>query len=305
MARYIEFEEQPARQPFGTNILPFYIGLHRNIRGIRPHHHAFAEFTFVTQGCGTKIVNGQAHQMLPGTACLYLPHHIHQSRHDDQLPATVYCCMFELGLITHTLGASTLERLFQIGTRLPSYHHFSGEQADYLNQLLFRLHAEYLAPADTFGRDDLIRHLLTEALVLFLRYVTNDNEGEPAQSTLSDQQIFQQIQHYLHVHHTDRLSLEIVANEMHVSPTYISRLFKKHTGHSFLHYVHLLRIQSATHLLITTHMSIAEISTYTGFESFRTFARVFRKLNGMTPSEYRDQITTSSLLAKQSDIIVK
>jgi transcriptional regulator GlxA family with amidase domain len=71
---------------------------------------------------------------------------------------------------------------------------------------------------------------------------------------------------------------------------YISRLFKDHVGQSFLTYLHGLRIKSAASLLISTEMPIADISTEVGFESYRTFLRVFREIRGQTPSDYRDTL---------------
>src|SRR5690606_32673826 len=101
---------------------------------------------------------------------------------------------------------------------------------------------------------------------------------------------FWKVLQYLHVHYQEDLSLESISRQFRVSPPYISRLFKEHVGQSFLTYLHELRIKSAASLLISTDMSISDIATEVGFESYRTFLRVFRDIRGQTPSEFREMI---------------
>lgn len=71
------------------------------------------------------------------------------------------------------------------------------------------------------------------------------------------------------------------------TPTYFSFIFKKVVGHAPLSYFNLLKIQSACKMLDTTGMKISQISARLGFEDSLYFTRLFSKIMGMSPKEYR------------------
>ncbi|HEY0826496.1 MAG TPA: helix-turn-helix transcriptional regulator, partial [Bacilli bacterium] len=92
---------------------------------------------------------------------------------------------------------------------------------------------------------------------------------------------------YVNTHYIDDLSLETLSQQFYASVSAISLAFKEVVGTTFLHYLHNLRIRRATGLLLNTNMSILDVALETGFQSFRTFSRVFVKTKGITPREYR------------------
>lgn len=285
-----ELQEYPRGIPFRNNELPLYIGVHRVAGNIAPHYHPLAELTLVLEGSGRKTVNGKTHRMKPGAVCLYLPHHVHGSEHEAGEPTQVYCCMFDIRLLSEAqLDAVDLRRLFQVGGALPSHTYLEGAAYVRMKDAFSRLHDEYGQPPGTPGRNGMLRSMLTEAALLFLRALAQSHlPAGPASDPASEaEQPFWAALQYVHVHYTEPLSLDAVARELHVSAAYVSRLFRKHTGQSLLRYVHQLRIESAAHLLAATDMPVSDITFASGFESFRTFARVFRELKGQTPSEYR------------------
>ncbi|MDE5909526.1 MAG: helix-turn-helix domain-containing protein [Lachnospiraceae bacterium] len=83
------------------------------------------------------------------------------------------------------------------------------------------------------------------------------------------------------------LSLEAVAEEMKLSPNYLSRLFHKTTGQTFSDYLLNQRIIAAQTLLSETDYRIKEISSSVGYSDQRYFSRIFFNKIGITPSEYR------------------
>ncbi len=94
-------------------------------------------------------------------------------------------------------------------------------------------------------------------------------------------------QSYIEEHFADRLSLEIVAGEVQLSPAYLSALFKKELGTNFSDYVTEFRIEKAKVMLKRTGMNVNEIAYKTGFADARYFSRVFKEKVGIKPSEYR------------------
>lgn len=96
---------------------------------------------------------------------------------------------------------------------------------------------------------------------------------------------------YIGSHYTQTLRLDQVAEIVGLSAPYFSTKFRQCTGKSFVDYVTELRIAKAKALLHSTNRKIHEISNAVGFQDSRHFSRVFKKLCGMLPTEYRESCT--------------
>ncbi len=99
---------------------------------------------------------------------------------------------------------------------------------------------------------------------------------------------------YIRQHLYGELSLEQVADEVGLSPQYLSKRFREEYGKTFTEYVTTERIHRAKYLLGTTTRSIKSICSGSGYPDANYFSRVFKKETGLTPQQYRDQIAASS-----------
>ena len=95
------------------------------------------------------------------------------------------------------------------------------------------------------------------------------------------------ITRYLQEHLNQEMSLAVLAEEFHLNPQYISQLFKNEIGVNFLTYLTNIRMENAKKLLLTTSLSIAQVSEQSGYADYRVFTKVFKKSEGITPSQYR------------------
>ena len=86
------------------------------------------------------------------------------------------------------------------------------------------------------------------------------------------------------------LTLEEVSREVHVSPYYFSKLFKEQTGDNFINYLTLRRVGTAKLLLADGKLNIKAICTEIGYNDPNYFSRLFKRFEGVTPTEYREQI---------------
>ena len=87
--------------------------------------------------------------------------------------------------------------------------------------------------------------------------------------------------------YNEDIYLEKLAAEYHVSASYLSRVFKDHYGITFQQHLANTRIRHAKELLMATDQTINVISESVGFNSRNTFIRMFKKLEGVSPTEYR------------------
>ena len=95
------------------------------------------------------------------------------------------------------------------------------------------------------------------------------------------------ITRYLQEHLTEDLSLSVLAEEFHINSQYISQLFKNEIGVNFLTYLTNIRMEKAKKLLLSTSLSVAEVAEKSGYGDYRVFTKVFKKNEGITPSQYR------------------
>ena len=86
------------------------------------------------------------------------------------------------------------------------------------------------------------------------------------------------------------LSLNTQAKLLDVNPSYLSTVFKKETGHTLTEYVTAKRIEHAVFLLNTTKMQIQTIAQYCGIPDICYFTKIFKKIIGKTPTEYRNML---------------
>lgn len=98
---------------------------------------------------------------------------------------------------------------------------------------------------------------------------------------------------YLQTHLAEDISLNLLAEEFHLSAPYISQLFKNEIGVNFLTYLTNIRMEQARKLLLSTSLPIAEVSQQCGYGDYRVFTKVFKKSEGVTPSQYRKDFLES------------
>jgi two-component system response regulator YesN len=94
----------------------------------------------------------------------------------------------------------------------------------------------------------------------------------------------------IHENISDEISLEEIARRVEISPFYFSKLFKEETGENFIDYITMARITRAKELLIDPVLSIKEISGSTGYSDPNYFSKLFKRIVGLTPTEYRESV---------------
>ncbi|MCI5535580.1 MAG: response regulator [Clostridiales bacterium] len=102
-----------------------------------------------------------------------------------------------------------------------------------------------------------------------------------------EERIINSITRFIQEHLAEEMSLSVLSEEFHMNPQYISQLFKNEIGVGFLAYLTSIRMEKAKKLLLSTSLSIGEVAEQSGYGDYRVFTKVFKKSEGITPSQYR------------------
>jgi AraC-like DNA-binding protein len=99
---------------------------------------------------------------------------------------------------------------------------------------------------------------------------------------------------FINAHYAEALTLAKIAQVAHMSTFYFCKRFRKATGLSFTDYLGRVRVEKARELLLKPHLRVGEVAYGVGFQSLTHFNRVFRKVNGESPTDYRHRFPASS-----------
>lgn len=95
---------------------------------------------------------------------------------------------------------------------------------------------------------------------------------------------------FISEHQAEELSLDRVARSVHTSKFYFCKMFNKATGIHFTDYLSRVRTERAKNLLLNQHLRISEIAYEVGFQSLTHFNRVFKRILGQSPTDYRGRL---------------
>ena len=95
---------------------------------------------------------------------------------------------------------------------------------------------------------------------------------------------------YIGTGYAEHLTLESAARALFLSPDYLSRIFSKETGTSFNRYLNNVRITKAKELIRSGNLRLTDISQMVGYDDQSYFTKVFRRITGMSPNEYRKKV---------------
>ena len=84
----------------------------------------------------------------------------------------------------------------------------------------------------------------------------------------------------------------MLSDSLSLSPSYISRIFKKETGQNVPDYIHEKRVHMAKQLLSTTDQSIGDVAQQVGYSTAWTMNRIFKRIVHMTPGQWRQLAQT-------------
>jgi Response regulator containing CheY-like receiver domain and AraC-type DNA-binding domain len=152
------------------------------------------------------------------------------------------------------------------------------------------LDAPFLAERETllarFRKCETAREMNDIVRDLMLRLIAAWNEKRSSRK--KTQELVEAIQAYIKLHYAQSdISVHYLADLFGITPNYLSKLFKEHAGSNFVDYLIEERMRAAGSLLLETPLKLNDIAEQVGYTNFSSFLRNFKKVYGMTPTEYR------------------
>ena len=127
-----------------------------------------------------------------------------------------------------------------------------------------------------------------EFLSLINLLVRNESESKE-QPKIDSNELISNAKNYIRKHYSDDITMTQVADYVHLNPSYFSKLFRTKTGLTFSVYLTDVRISQAKQLLLNPNIKIYEVCEKVGFSDSVTFNRSFKRVVGVSPSEFRNQ----------------
>jgi AraC-like DNA-binding protein len=131
---------------------------------------------------------------------------------------------------------------------------------------------------------------MVKLLAIFAQHLAMVSNQVIIQQENAESPVIMRAKDYICEHQSEKLSLGQVAKAVNMSAFYFCKMFKKVTGVNFTDYLSRVRIEKAKNLLLNPNLRVSEIAFEVGFQSLTHFNRVFKKLLGQSPTDYRAQL---------------
>jgi len=252
------------------------------------HEHEFSELVVILGGESMHITEDGEHPLSAGDVFVFNGRHAHGFRNARRL--LLYNVMYSpdryLGRGEELRSLPGYHALFVLEPRYRKHHrfrsklHLSMEGLARAEQVLASLRDEYDARSP--GYEAAIRALFLQ-LVVFLSRAYGESRTDASRSLLRMGQVMSFMESNSHA----PLRLPALARRAHMSTNNFLRVFKEATGHTPIEYLIRLRIMRACDLLRTTDEKITSLALRCGFSDSNYMAKVFARVMGMSPREYR------------------
>lgn len=194
---------------------------------------------------------------------------------------------FRMGLVTFSLSGNPereTARQRLIESVRASGPAFGLSEAEALLDILYRMNREMLM--QTPGYRFRLKTMLAR-FVMLLEEAFNRGGAKTRPVDAASRRSVDMIARYLYDNADSPVALERIARHVNLNERYICTLYRRYTGKSVMEHLQEIRIGRAQRLLTHTPWTITQIAQETGYTSGQYFSRIFKRMTGMTPGQYR------------------
>jgi AraC-like DNA-binding protein/quercetin dioxygenase-like cupin family protein len=254
------------------------------------HWHAQVEINYVFRGRVDYQMQGRSVNLRAGDVCVFwggVPHRVYDTSED------AFFVAIHLPLIHFfrlRLPPDIQQRLMR-GATLVTDRHYKGDDT------AFARWSDYMRSGDVRKVDHAIEELLLRIeRIQFDPYrLLETGAADSAPLEAPDQQSFANIGRiceFIAANFRDDIDSADIASSADIHPKYAMSVFKKSTGMTLNEYVSLLRLSYAQSLLLNEHANVLQVAMDSGFGSLSAFNKCFRKIAGMSPTDFRRDLRT-------------
>ena len=246
----------------------------------RPHTHSFYEIYYLLKGERVYFMNGNVYTVSKGELMFINPDDLHSTASSEVAEFERILVNFSHDFVSESDAhlASCLPFNESGLIRLPV------NEQPVIEQILMKMLKECEKQSPHYI--SYLRSLLVELLILIDR-VSSANQDEAPNYAHPMHHKVSEIALFMNRNYEQSITLEQIAKTFYISPSYLSRIFKKLTGFHFSEYLQVVRIREAQKRLAGTKNSVQTISEQVGFAHIAHFNKTFKKLTDTTPLRYR------------------
>ena len=257
----------------------------------RPHSHAGYEIYYLVEGERYYFIENQTYLVKKGMVVLIKPHVIHRTMAADvEAHERLLMIVEEDYFNAYTRGFLPQNWFEAFEDRGPILTLKADEE-----QQLFALMLQAFQMKDFMTNQKRNQLIMTVMSVLNLidRISQTNMEYNGAPLKEDDVAIYNHIKEvatYINEHYEQDLTLTSLADLYFISPSYLSRMFKKVTGFNLKAYINQVRVLEAEKLLLTTDLTIGAIAEDVGYKSDSHFGRAFKQIKDVSPRSFRKKL---------------
>lgn len=243
------------------------------------HGHDFIEIVFVESGGGWHAFGEGRYELAPDTVFFIRPGEPHRFDFAEGQSATICNCLIRPAAVAGLLAECgwRLERTVPPAGRTIA---LPGAAGAYVRELL----GEMLAGSEAGAERGVLRIQFGELFMILADHAGRRGGRPPDESPRG---LGRQIRSYLERHAHERLTLDALSAEFHLSRRQLERLVRQETGLSVVANLHQIRMARAAALLRDDQATVGEVAAAVGYEDPAFFSRLFAREVGVTPGRYR------------------
>lgn len=254
------------------------------------HYHPAIEIMYITRGIGTRFVGDCIEQYEEGDVCMIGPNLPHEWRNDDAyfdkesgLRATCICLFFKREIFDPNFIRLPEMNIRDLIERSRRGLKFTGKSKLEITRFI-------RSSVNDVGVRK-VTNLLTllELMATSTEYELLASVGFTNSVNSEDFERFNKVYKFLVKNFATSIRLEEVSTLVGLTPTAFCRYFKERTKKTFVEYLNEMRIGYSKKLLLENKMKISTISGEVGFPNLSNFISQFKKVTGMSPSQFQKQ----------------
>ncbi|MCR5746102.1 MAG: AraC family transcriptional regulator [Lachnospiraceae bacterium] len=264
--------------------------------GYEVHHHNAAEIVFCVENLYTISVENNIYNLNSGDILFVPPDMLHSIKGGSGV-RFIYLIDLEplQSFMDYNIIEATIMRpLFLSENGSPFIYHKIKNYLEAINDIYFKAHSMW--ELNVFSN---LMNMYAEIGKFNFSRMESSKEDE---NSMIYYEKFANLLKYVDSHLDEELSLEWAAKRTGFSKYYFLRLFKEYTGMTYYDHLTHKRIQSAQRLL-SGNDSVTNIAVRTGFNNLTSFSRSFKKLTGLSPTQYRNRKETLDNYGMSKQII--